>query len=173
MPAAAIQASQPAIGFGELGLRSAAADRQAADRQAADRHAADLDVFGFPARHPASDPSELIAAHFSGALAAGRASGSAAVAAAAQAASLLAAQGCHLPTLDASRAQLPKKFGAQPAPPRRVAAARRSCPTSARSSCIWLPCPPAPRSPPSQLGVTIARAARRWNRTFYKHTVCR
>ena len=90
MPATAIQASQLALGYGGLGLRSAAADRHAA------YWASWLDTLpAIQARSP------QIAAHLRRALAEPHASGSTAVAAAAQVAAHLTAQGCHVPAWDA------------------------------------------------------------------------
>ena len=105
MPAAATQASQLALGFGGLGLRSAAADAQAA------YWASWLDTLpAIQARSP------QIAAHLRRALAAPHASGSAAVAAAAQVATHLAAQGCHVLAWDAAKppCPAPEEAGAQP-----------------------------------------------------------
>ena len=134
MAATATQASQLALGFGGLGLRSAAADAQAA------YWASWLDTLpAIQARSP------QIAAHLRRALAAPHASGSAAVAAAAQAATHLAAQGCHVPAWDASEPPClaPEEAGAQPA---TASAAGNGTPpvpvTSARSRCISPPCPP-------------------------------
>ena len=96
MPATAIQAAQLALGYGGLGLRSAAADRHAA------YWASWLDTLpAIQARSP------QIAAHLRRALAEPHASGSTAVAAAAQAAAHLTAQGCLVPAWDASEPPRP------------------------------------------------------------------
>ena len=96
LPAAAVQASQLALGFGGLGLRSATADRCAA------YWASWHDTL--PAIRARS---AQIAADLLHALAAPHASGSPAVAAAAQAADHLAAQGYRVPAWDAPEPRHP------------------------------------------------------------------